>query len=95
MLDIDTYFLFEGRKIALSVSPHWRIQPPGETKERWLFHLYINKYYLGCITKTPDGVWRPHFNFNNPYNPNCVLVLYGDDLDIIGEMIEREMPDYV
>ena len=93
MPSYDSSFFYEGKEIPISVSPYWQIKPPGEIEYRWLFRLYINNYFQGSITKTPDGVWVPFEA--QIQNKNDVFVLQAHDYEIIGEMIEENFPEYV
>jgi len=77
---------------SLSISPYWVIVEPKGKQSKYIFSILFNNYFGGRIMRNEDGVWVPMDYTKYPSHP---FELQSYDYQAIGEIIERELPDYV
>ena len=91
MSGFDYNFTFEGKEHTMHVTDHV------PRSDGWTFQIYLDKFAAATMYQDGTGKWRAYefVPITQTNRHNIWFELQQDDIDLIGEMIEHNMPDYL
>ena len=85
----STTFKYRGSQVSLLISPYF---PYVGRYSKFCFQVLINNFFIGNIFKNDEGVW---VNLDTEVtHSNIPFVLDEKHYQRLGEIIERELPEY-
>ncbi len=87
------------REYPLSINLYEQIDSPKGLKSKGIFQVYINNLFIGAIQRDEFGYWnnldkRSEYE-KSPKRLKLPFVLQGHDYQVLGELIEMHLPEWV
>lgn len=95
----NTTFTYLAKEYPLSISLYWQNSNPKGLQSKGIFHIYINKIFIGAIERDEFGYWnnldkRPEYEKSRK-RLTLPFELQAYDYQVIGEIIEENLPKWV
>lgn len=93
----STTFTYNGKEYPLHIQVYYSHNWPGESKHS--FHVYIDRLLVGAFIRDAAGYWKNQSQVpehkKSKKAKKLPFVLQAHDLQVIGEIIERELGEWV